>query len=96
VLHGKTAYLATVHARRMFERSTARGDASRSVDAPISAKIALIGIDRSLDALATMALEDDDAPLELLRGQLRRVLKEVEARFPGGRAVVRQGLDSSG
>jgi hypothetical protein len=69
---------------------------ARSVDAPISAKIALIGIDRSLDALATMALEDDDARLELLRGQLRRALKEVEARFPGARAVVREGLDSSG
>jgi hypothetical protein len=73
--------------------AAARGDTSRTADALISAKIALIGIDRSLDALAAMAIDDDDARLELLRGQLRRGRREVEARFPEARGVVREGLD---
>ena len=72
--------------------AAARGDAGRKHDALISAKVALIGIDRSLDALAAMAV-DDDARLELLGAQLRRVKRELESRFPEARGVVREGLD---
>jgi hypothetical protein len=73
--------------------AVARGDEAQQADALTSAKVALIGIDRSLDALAAMAADDDDARLELLQGQLRRVRRELEARFPDARDVVREGLD---
>ena len=62
-------------------------------DASVSAKVALMGIDRSLDAFTTLSVGDDDARLDLLRGQLRRLRSEVERRFPSARAVVREGLD---
>lgn len=73
--------------------AAARGDGSRAADSLISAKIALIGIDRSLDALTALAAGDDDPRLELLRGHLRRMKREVETRFPEARSVVREGLD---
>ena len=73
----------------------ARGDAGRHNDALVSAKVALIGMDRSLDALAAMAVEDDDPRLESLQAQLRRLRREVDARFPSARAFVRAGLDAS-
>jgi hypothetical protein len=50
-------------------RQAARGDESLAVDAAISAKIALIGIDRSLDALAAIAADSEDPRLELLLPQ---------------------------
>jgi hypothetical protein len=71
----------------------ARGDDDRRTDAVCSAKVALIGIDRSLEALSSMAAEEDDARLELLQAQLRRVRREAEARFPEARGFVREGLD---
>jgi len=37
--------------------------------------------------------DDDDARLKLLRGQLRRVRRELEGRFPDARGVVREGFD---
>ena len=73
--------------------AAARGDEAKRTDALVSAKVALIGIDRSLDALASMTVEDDDPRLELMAGQLRRLKREMEARFPDARAVVREGLD---
>lgn len=73
----------------------ARGDAGRHDDALISAKVALLGMDRSLDALAAMAAEDNDPRLESLQAQLRRLRRELEARFPSARAFVRAGLDGS-
>ena len=76
-------------------RCAARGDAARHDDAPICANVALIGMDRSLEALAAMAVEDDDARLESLQAQLRRLRREVEARFPSARAFVRPGLDAA-
>ena len=63
----------------------------RRHDALVSAKIALIGADRSLDALVVMPADDDDPRLGLLQAQLLR--REVEARFPDARGVVRVGLD---
>ena len=73
--------------------AAAHGDASRREDALISAKIALIGIDRSLEALAAMAAEDEDARLEPMQAHLRRMRREVDGRFPDARRVVRPGLD---
>jgi hypothetical protein len=73
--------------------AAARGDTSRKDDALISAKVALIGIDRSLVAVCALSVADDDERLESLASQLRRLRREVDARFPEARAFVREGLD---
>jgi hypothetical protein len=62
-------------------------------DAELSARVALIGIDRSDEALQVMALDDHDARIEHMRGCLRRLRREVEGRFPTARELVRPGLD---
>jgi hypothetical protein len=72
---------------------SARGDEVRRRDALVSVKVTLIGIDRSMDALAAMMVEDHDPRLGLMHGLLRRLRREVEARFPDARRVVRDGLD---
>ena len=82
-------YRALVSASR-----AARGEDSLRDDAFTSAKVALIGIDRSLDALAALAAEEQDARLELLQAQLRRLRREVDGRFPEARAFARAGLDA--
>jgi hypothetical protein len=64
-------------------------------DADVSAKVALIGIDRSDEALQVMALDDDDARIEHMRRHLSRVRRAVEGRFPASRALVRPGLDAA-
>jgi hypothetical protein len=71
----------------------ARGDAGKKTDAIASAKVALIGIDRSLESLIAIATNDDDPRLELLQGHLRRLKREMEGRFPEARTFVREGLD---
>jgi hypothetical protein len=73
--------------------AAARGDASRKDDALISAKVALIGIDRSLEAVSALSATDDDERLELFASQLRRLRREVDARFPEARGFVREELD---
>ena len=72
------------------------GLGNRTDDALAAAKLALVGIDRSLDALAEMAAHDEDARLEFIRKYLRRLRREVERRFPDARAWVRPGLDVPG
>lgn len=62
-------------------------------DADVSAKVALIGVDRSDEALQVMALDDDDPRIEHMRRHLARLRRETEERFPGARAIVRPGLD---
>jgi hypothetical protein len=84
---------AKVYRALLSAAHAARGDAGRRDDAVISAKVALIGMNRSLDALAVMAAEDDDPRLALLQAQLRRLRHEVEGRFPEARSFVRVGLD---
>ena len=69
------------------------GSAEARWDADISAKVALLGVDRSDEALQVMALDDGDVRIGHLRQQLRRLRREIEARFPGARALVRPGLD---
>jgi hypothetical protein len=73
--------------------AAARGDSDRLADALASAKTALVGIDRSRDAISAMRAEDDDARLEHMDAQLRRLKREVEGRFPDARLYVRRGLD---
>jgi hypothetical protein len=88
-----TLIAVKIYRALLCSASAARGDEAALADALASAKVALIGIDRSLDALAALAVDDDDARLELMAGHLRRVRRELEARFPGARSVVREGLD---
>jgi len=69
---------------------------NRNEDALGAAKLALVGIDRSLEALSGMASHDEDARLEFMQKQLRRLRREVEARFPDARVWVRPGIDVPG
>ena len=69
------------------------GSADARWDADISAKVALLGVDRSDEALQVMALDDDDVRIGHLRQQLSRLRREVEARFPAARALVRPGFE---
>jgi len=62
-------------------------------DADVSAKVALVGIDRSDEALQVMALDDPDPRIEHMRKHLSRLRREVSARFPAARTLVRPGLD---
>jgi hypothetical protein len=63
-------------------------------DADASAKVALVSIDRSDEALQVMALDDGDPRIEQMRAHLRRLGREVDARFPAARSLVRPGLDA--
>jgi hypothetical protein len=75
-------------------REAARaGSTQARWDADVSAKVALIGIDRSDEALQVMTLDDDDARIDHLRRHLSRLRREVEGRFPSARTLVRPGLD---
>jgi hypothetical protein len=42
-----------------------------------------------------MALDDADARLEHMRKHLARLRREVSARFPAARTLVRPGLDGA-
>lgn len=64
-------------------------------DANGSAKVALLGIERSLAAWATLRRrfpDHEDAIFAL--GTLRRLLRQVEAAFPNARAFLRPGFDT--
>ena len=69
------------------------GAAHARWDADVSAKVALIGIERSDEALQVMALDDVDPRLEHMRRHLARLKREIAARFPAARTLVRPGLD---
>jgi hypothetical protein len=62
-------------------------------DALGSAKIALIGIDRSLAAFQELPQKDDGARNSALMELLGALRTGVEIRFPRARAFVRPGLD---
>jgi hypothetical protein len=69
------------------------GRESARQDALCSAKVALIAIDRSSEALQVMALDDPDPGLGDLRRHLGGMRSELDRRFQGARAFVRRGLD---
>lgn len=72
----------------------ARGIEGRDVDTLRAARVALLGIDRCLDALPALVAEDNDPRLPFLQTLLTRLRAEVETRFPAARAFVRAGLDT--
>ena len=69
------------------------GSADARADSDMSAKVALVAIDRSDEALHVMALDDADPRVEHMRRHLARLRREIEGRFPAARAFVRPGLD---
>jgi len=71
------------------------GSAQARWDSDVSAKVALIAIDRSDEALQVMALDDVDPRIEHMRRHLSRLRREVVARFPAARTLVRPGLDDA-
>ena len=72
------------------------GVPGRSEDTLATAKMALVGIDRSLEAVTALATYADDPRLDLLTSLLQRLGPEVERRFPGARGYLRPGLDADG
>ena len=84
---------AKIYRALVGTRAAAAGDPDGLSDAMGSARTALIGIDRSIAALAAMRQDDEDARLESFEQQLERLRGAVEARFPGARAFRRPGLD---
>jgi hypothetical protein len=70
-----------------------RGKPGLADDAHGSAKVALIGIDRSRKALRQLQGKLHDARIERLIARLERLGADVERRFPDARAFVRPGLD---
>lgn len=62
-------------------------------DAQGSAKVALLGIDRSRKALRQLQGKLHDARIERLIGRLERLAAGVERRFPDARNFIRPALD---
>lgn len=73
--------------------ATKAGEADWGIDAVGSAKVALIGIDRSHLALRKLEKRSHDEATGLLK-QLSELAPLVDATFPGARAFIRQGLDA--
>jgi hypothetical protein len=77
-------------------REAARTDSAQARwDAAVSAKVALLGIDRSDEALQVLTLDDGDPRIEHMRRHLARLRHEIERRFPSARTLVRPGLDDA-
>jgi len=104
--HGPTPfevflYYHTLIAIKIYRAITSSREAALTAsaqarwDADVSAKVALIGIDRSDEALQVMAIEDDDVRIAHMRKHLSRLKREVAMRFPAARTLVRPGLDDA-
>jgi hypothetical protein len=65
-------------------------------DASGSAKVALLGIDRSSAAFREVAQSDADARIDGLLELLETLRTAIETRFPDARAFIRPGLDTNG
>lgn len=65
-------------------------------DASGSAKVALLGIDRSSAAFREVAQSDADARIDGLLELLETLRTAIEARFPEARTFIRPGLDTNG
>ena len=83
---------------RVFRAILADGEARRGVrgrhaDALRAAKVALLGLDRSVSAIESLQSSDDDPRLELMLTLVRQLRQAVESRFAGARAYQRPGLD---
>ena len=77
---------------RLFRALVAK-DRNRIEDAIGSAKLSLVSIARSRDALRSMGASYDAADLEALITMLDDLERGLDKRFPDARAFVRLGLD---
>jgi len=78
-------------------RGEREGDEYHPQDANGSAKVALLGIERSLAAWAILQRRfPDHEDIVLASGTLQRLLRQVEAAFPDARAFRRPGFDTEG
>ncbi len=82
-------------ARSAFEEGALEDDLERG-DSAGSAKVALIGIDRSLGAWSELLhqLPDEEDVILPLLADLSRLRRDVEAAFPHARTFVRPGFDT--
>lgn len=74
-------------------RAARTGDEELAADASLSVKVALVCADRTDEALACLGLDDADPRIEQMRAHLRRLRRELEARFPDARGCRRPGFD---
>lgn len=84
---------AKIYRALVSRQATARGRRDLEHDAQRSARVALIGIERSRAAIASLRQEDRDPRLDILDGQLRRLWSDIDGRFPAAMTLVRPGLD---
>lgn len=72
------------------------GEVSNDKDSDGSAKVALIGIDRSMAAWATLHkhFPEEEASILKLLVHLERLRRNTEQEFPNARAFVRPGFDT--
>ena len=71
------------------------GRARMLADANGSAKVALVGIDRSRAAFRRLARRHDAPCIERILALLDRLGSGLEARFPDARSFPRPGLDAA-
>jgi len=78
-------------------RGALEGNEYDPQDANGSAKVALLGIERSIAAWATLQRRfPDHEDIVLALGTLKRLLRQVETAFPDARAFRRPGFDTNG
>jgi hypothetical protein len=70
-------------------------DEELAADAGLSVKVALVCADRTDEALACLGLDDVDPRIEQMRANLRRLRRDLEARFPDARGRRRPGFDEA-
>ena len=91
VLIAAKTYRALVSAH-----ASSRDRPALGCDASGSAKVALLGIDRSIAAFREIAQSDADARIDGLLELLETLRTAIEKRFPEARAFIRPGLDANG
>lgn len=89
-------YIKLCRAATGMIRSELEGNEYDPQDANGSAKVALLGIERSIAAWATLQRRfPDHEDIVLALGTLKRLLRQVDASFPNARAFRRPGFDTN-
>lgn len=96
------AFLVTVKLTRAiggrdaYARGEARGEGPVQNDWNGSAKVALVCLERSLEAWRVIAQASGDDAAREIAGRMDVLRRDVEAAFPAARAFVRPGFDERG
>jgi hypothetical protein len=89
-------YIKLCRAATGMIRGELEGNEYDPQDANGSAKVALLGIERSIAAWATLQRRfPDHEDIVFALGTLKRLLRQVEAAFPDARAFRRPGFDTA-